>query len=285
MFNHFKKSSLLFSILMFACQWANSFTPSPGLWWNPNESGRGYGIDVQNGVMIVTIFIYDTAGEPLWFLASGSYDANTSTFDSQLGQYSGGQCFGCVYTSPTGVAVGDFSIVFDTTETATLFFPGGSTPIEHELYGYTSKNDYFFGEWSFATDVAGSVVGQWVVFNSNFTGSDGTLYASGAQDSLANTGALGTFDVGSNSFIIAVEDPDGTTHTYQLQGNDHNMIGAGITEPSGVTPTTLTEAAAGGRILYEVELPASKALVRPNTQSLSSAEAAIQAIKQNLHAH
>ncbi len=35
-----------------------AFTPVTGLWWNPNESGSGYGIGVQHGVIVVTMYSY-----------------------------------------------------------------------------------------------------------------------------------------------------------------------------------------------------------------------------------
>ena len=33
--------------------------PQPGLWWSPSESGRGYAIDSQGGVLVLTAFAYD----------------------------------------------------------------------------------------------------------------------------------------------------------------------------------------------------------------------------------
>ena len=36
------------------------FTPTTGLWWNTNESGTGYNVQVQHGVLIVTMYSYTT---------------------------------------------------------------------------------------------------------------------------------------------------------------------------------------------------------------------------------
>ncbi len=49
-----------------------AFTPAAGLWWNPNESGSGYNVQVQHGVLVMTIYSYAAnTGEPVWYIASG----------------------------------------------------------------------------------------------------------------------------------------------------------------------------------------------------------------------
>lgn len=47
-------------------------SPSPinGLWWNPNESGWGANFIQQYDVIFVTIFTYDAAENPIWYVAS-----------------------------------------------------------------------------------------------------------------------------------------------------------------------------------------------------------------------
>ena len=39
---------------------------STGLWWNPNQSGAGFGIHDQGGRLFVTWYSYDAAGNPRW---------------------------------------------------------------------------------------------------------------------------------------------------------------------------------------------------------------------------
>lgn len=47
-------------------------SPSPitGLWWNQNESGWGATLTQQYDVIFVTMFTYDAAGNPTWYVAS-----------------------------------------------------------------------------------------------------------------------------------------------------------------------------------------------------------------------
>src|SRR5512143_2092654 len=42
----------------------SAIVPAKGLWWNPNESGSGYNLDVKHGVLVVTVFSYKADGEP-----------------------------------------------------------------------------------------------------------------------------------------------------------------------------------------------------------------------------
>lgn len=104
------------------------FTPFNGLWWNPDESGTGYNIQVQHGVMVATMFSYTPAGEPVWYymagplVQQGSGVMGTATMD----RYHGGQCASCTYARPS-VAGSDgiFSIVFSSPTAATVQLPGG----------------------------------------------------------------------------------------------------------------------------------------------------------------
>lgn len=45
-------------------------SPLTGLWWNANESGWGATITQQSSIMFVTMFVYDTAGNPVWYTVS-----------------------------------------------------------------------------------------------------------------------------------------------------------------------------------------------------------------------
>lgn len=269
--------SLLLSPLCLA------YSPASGLWWNPNESGRGYTIDTQDDVMIVTAYVYDSGRKATWFLASGTYNQNTDTFSGTLGAYSGGQCFGCSYTQPGGVAAGTVTIQFSSPESAILTYPGGQTAIEHQAYAYGAKREYFYGEWAFSYAVSGQLTTQWVVFNSTYTGSTGTLYILGQEDSVSGTAALGTYDDATASFIVAIAENDGYTTLYQMPtGDDRRMLGLGTVTQTGVTPGNPTLASAGSRLLFLSELGESKAKsAKPDPDKLARLEKSLQALRDN----
>lgn len=97
------------------------------LWWNPNESGWGIAITHQAAVMFLAWFVYDEAGEPIWYVASDC--AVSATRDG---------CTGKLYRT-TGPAF-DFAPTFDPSRvqvfeagTASLLF----TDADHGTLSYT----------------------------------------------------------------------------------------------------------------------------------------------------
>ena len=113
------------SAMTFQATAGYTLTPVVGLWWNPNESGSGYNLDVKNGVLVVTIYSYKGSGEPQWYITSGPI-ANNS-FTGTINKYVGGQCISCTYKGlPTvGGNDGVVTIDFSSPTSATLSLPGG----------------------------------------------------------------------------------------------------------------------------------------------------------------
>lgn len=56
-------------------------SPLTGLWWNANESGWGATITQQSSIMFVTMFVYDTAGNPVWYTVSCTIAGATCSGD------------------------------------------------------------------------------------------------------------------------------------------------------------------------------------------------------------
>jgi hypothetical protein len=269
-------------LLALLSQSAFAYSPASGMWWNPAESGRGYNIDVQNGTMVVTAYVYTSSGTATWFLAAGPYDNATSTFTTSLNAFSGGQCFGCSYSNPTSMGGGPLSIVFTSPETATMTFPGGSTQIQHEIYGYANKTDYFLGEWAFTLNTSGLLSTQWVVFNGHYTGSDGTVYASGQEDGVSGTAALGLYDAADNVFIVAIADNVGYSFEYLFQeGDDRRMLGLGTIYSSGTTPPQPTEISSGSRLLFPAELSSGTAPAKV-ASAPPTADSRVEALAQSM---
>lgn len=106
------------------------FTPATGMWWNPNESGTGYNLQVQHGVMVVTMFSYNPAGDPVWYYAPGrlSSTGNGVMMTASLDRYRGGQCTSCSYSRPTVAGSdGTLTIIFSSPTSAVIQLPGGRT--------------------------------------------------------------------------------------------------------------------------------------------------------------
>ncbi len=115
-----------------------AFTPVTGLWWNPNESGTGYNIQVQRGVLVATMYSYTSAGDPVWYLAVGPL-ANAGGGVAAMGtldKYHSGQCASCAYQKPSMVGNdGGMTITFTSPTAATVQLPGGRvTQIQPEAW-------------------------------------------------------------------------------------------------------------------------------------------------------
>lgn len=89
-----------------------------------NESGSGYGIDFQNGVLLVQTYSYLAGGPAQWYLAAGAVTNNT--FTATLDKYTGGQCISCAYNGPTIAGNdGQTTFTFTSPTTANVTLPGG----------------------------------------------------------------------------------------------------------------------------------------------------------------
>lgn len=275
-------------ILILTSYAAHAVVPASGLWWNPNESGRGYTIDTQGpGIMIITAYVYAHGGTATWFFAAGVYDNATNTFSAPFGAFSGGQCFGCPYTKPVGVPAGDLKVVFSSPETAVLTFGGVSIPIVHEVFGYPNQTDYFLGEWSFSLGGGGLISTQWIVFNDHYAGSDGTVYAAGQEDSTSGTAALAIYNQPTHSFIVVIQDNVGFDFEYVFPlGDDHRMLGLGAIFSTGTNPPTPSDPSSGNRLLFPSELngstPLSRAIRMPNYLSAVDKQARYAAIENQM---
>lgn len=237
---------------------ANAFTPAPGFWYNPNESGRGFNIEIQDNIMAVATYVFDQHGTPIWYTSAGTFNEGTETFAGNLANAVGGQCLGCTYVPPivSGNAGGPMHIVFTSFENGVLYFQGGSTPIQHLDFGFAGKNGYFQGEWAFSySSPSGSISSQWIVFSGYYTASDGTVYAQGTGDSYSSsTHALGLYVPSLDGFIVATGDGSGYITSYAFSGDNSRMIGAGWFEPPGASISGNGYPAVGSRILNPSQL-------------------------------
>jgi hypothetical protein len=228
--------------------------PTMGLWYNPQESGRGYGIDLQGDTMVVTTYIYEASGDPIWYLSSGTYDHATGVFQSTYDSYSNGQCFGCPPQAPDlqSGAAGPITITFHTNQTATLTYTGGSTEIVKYVYGFPTKTDNLYGEWALSYETAGTVGGDWIVFDTPFTDTSGNVLVSGHAAGNSTTTALGYYD--PNFREVQIQVTQGTTVRFYRFGvfDDRRGLGVATVTVDGTLTGPFT--ATGARLLYKSEI-------------------------------
>lgn len=135
---------------------ATAFQPRTGLWYKETESGDGFNIEIQNGVLVLTVYSYEGSGDSEWYLASGPMTNGNRTFTATLDKYRNGRCISCPYVGrPTLIGNdGVVTINFTSETAATIALPGGrTTAIVPYDFGYGPPPNGLLGEWVFFYDI------------------------------------------------------------------------------------------------------------------------------------
>jgi hypothetical protein len=115
---------------------AQANVPESGWWWNPQESGRGFFIEWQNGFADLAGYMYDDAGNPTWFISAFA-TPNPRVFEGAWWSFANGQAMGGAHrpATRTNDNVGSVRIDFTTTTTATMTLPDGRRiPLERQAF-------------------------------------------------------------------------------------------------------------------------------------------------------
>ncbi len=85
--------------------------PEPGSWYNPDQSGSGLNMEVQNGILVGYYYSYDIDGHPEWQLFSGLLVRSEQQgiqweLETQLQHFQDGNCIGCEYVPPAEPTLG-----------------------------------------------------------------------------------------------------------------------------------------------------------------------------------
>lgn len=146
---------------------ASAVQPETGIYWNPSEGGRGYTIEVNNNLAVLTAFHYTEDGQALWHLVTVPFTSSASgTASGDFTAFSGGQTLAGPYKAPSSSqAQGKFSLAFSATCEGQLAFPQlpaiavkrfafGSLPAGGECRAKgitgpgTARADAFVGKWA-----------------------------------------------------------------------------------------------------------------------------------------
>lgn len=136
---------------------SHAVLPDNGWYWNPNEGGRGFNIEIQNNLLFMSAFIYDAQGKPIWLVSGGAMTSDHA-YSGQLYQTSGGQCMGCAYKPAAETLYGTATINFTGATTATISINGIAVQAQRQAFGIDFSNvaTPLLGEWAF---VEGSAAG------------------------------------------------------------------------------------------------------------------------------
>lgn len=145
-----------------------AYTPASGFWYNPNESGTGIAIEIEDKLLFMAAYVYDTQGRPTWYLSSGNLTPSVvggatyyNVFNGALDGYANGQYIGGPWLGRPSYfanAAGPVQIVFDPNDEtrATLTWGGRTTSIQrldyYAGYGADKEIQRMVGEWSVVID-------------------------------------------------------------------------------------------------------------------------------------
>jgi hypothetical protein len=101
--------------------------PENGWWLSGLDDGRGFFIEWQAGVAFMAGFMYDDAGNPVWYIAAKPRNDNPLAFSSNWEQYVNGQTLTGAYRPPVRppTLVGPATIQFQGAADAIMTMPGG----------------------------------------------------------------------------------------------------------------------------------------------------------------
>ena len=99
--------------------------PQSGWWWNADESGRGFFMEVQGNSLFVAGYMYDVVGNAIWYIASGALPAKQ--LNTSWAEYANGQTLTSKYqvAELKSGAVGNLRLVFSDSQTAVMTMPDG----------------------------------------------------------------------------------------------------------------------------------------------------------------
>jgi hypothetical protein len=104
--------------------------PESGWWWNEEESGRGFFMEWQAGTLDIAGYMYDDAGNSVWYLSVDSMKGATGqTFTQNWWSYGNGQTLTGAWKPNTRLSttVAPVTIQFSGPDTALMTLPNGRT--------------------------------------------------------------------------------------------------------------------------------------------------------------
>jgi hypothetical protein len=242
--------TLLAIAAMLLCSVAYAVIPEAGLWAVVSEEngqpGRGFTIDVQPGILVMTFYGYLPSGQPQWYLAAGAW--NGSTMTGSLEMYGHGQYLGGPGQSAQGTgSAGNATLSFTDTTHGTITLPGEpSKAIERVNFARPSGLD---GTWTHVNLTGLTSAGQ--IVSPNTTAYSATLVISKgnyriiSQSQQPGSAPVATYDQGTiqdfgTSVVLTSSTVPGYTETdYVIKRTGDELIlffagGAGSTVTAAV---------------------------------------------------
>ena len=220
-------STLLFAAALFGGS-ASAVLPDSGWYFNADEPGRGFNIEIQGDTLFMAGFVYDTNGNPIWVISSGPMGSD-AVYMGPAFQTANGQPLGGAYRSPSTVPFGTATAVFPTTMTANITVNGYSFTVTREQFGFdfTSTTQPLLGEFAFVSGdpTQGVYFGERISFTSTQV-QNGLAAAVGNRtgESGANNAAVGMYDPSFSSWTVLLDTSPSYYSYYFFHFEGDNLV-------------------------------------------------------------
>jgi len=255
---------LLLGSFLASSSWA--VIPENGWWWNSDESGRGFNIEIQNNLLFLSTFGYDNSGHPVWYVGGGAMTSDRD-WTGTIYSTAGGQCYGCPYVAPQTVAVGAATLHFTSSQTAVLTVGSTSISVKRENFWLNeSVPDAMMGQWSAVIGAAGDIFdAERIDYAFDYT-SSGTVYAAGSRhgSTAAANAALVTYDYNHGEWLALLDSSAPYYRLFIFNTTGFNRVeGSFYIYAKGSSPT-------GSGTFYQAFRTASAAYIQTGNGPASS---------------
>ena len=132
-------------LLLCACTLATAQTAPPvdGIYWNPQQGGRGYAVETQDDIVFIAIYNYDEDHSSAFYFVQGTWDAfNRRVSNAHLFTVESGPWIGAPFSAHgPGVDLGPVVFEFPTFTTGRFVYNGQTVELQRFLYGYGPNAD------------------------------------------------------------------------------------------------------------------------------------------------
>jgi hypothetical protein len=116
------------------------FQPFSGWWWNPDEQGTGYSVELQGNNLFIVGFMYDDDGGPVWYYSAGPMN-DATTYSGDLLLFANGQTMAGPYRPPdTPTKVATLDVSFIALNEATFSFSSVSPSATSARFSSVSRS-------------------------------------------------------------------------------------------------------------------------------------------------
>ncbi len=213
-----------------------TFVPESGFYWNPQQPGRGYAIEIQDRTLFITAYVYTEEANavnrvPLWFSAVGLVQEGrlgsgvVYRFGDELLYSTQGQCLDCPFTDPVTEGTGRaIDITFDTPTRAVMTIDGERIDLQRFWFSGSISDPIFalLGQWMIVTDFtsvdAGVLPFDGDLLELGFEGfSGGESVAEGFRGGTAITVA-GAYNANDDFYVLIVAERQNEFLAYYFPG-------------------------------------------------------------------